>query len=44
MKLKVLLHAPATAEFGDATSALKVGNELWVGTYMGDRVAIVPAP
>jgi hypothetical protein len=44
MKLKVLLHVPATAAFGDATSALKVGNQLWVGTYMGDRVAIVPAP
>jgi hypothetical protein len=44
MKLKVLMHVPATASFGDATSALKVGNELWVGTYMGDRVAIVPAP
>jgi hypothetical protein len=44
LKLKVLLHVPATAEFGDATSALKVGAELWVGTYMGDRVAVVPAP
>jgi len=44
MALKVLLHVPATPSFGDATSALKVGNQLWVGTYMGDRVAIVPAP
>ena len=44
MALKVLMHVPATEAFGDATSALKVGNELWVGTYMGDRVAIVPAP
>ncbi len=44
MKLEVLLHVPATASFGDATSALKVGNELWIGTYMGDRVAIVRAP
>ncbi len=44
MKLNVLTHVPATDAFGDATSALKVGNELWIGTYMGDRVAIVPAP
>ena len=44
MTLKTLLHVPATEAFGDATSALKVGNEFWVGTYMGDRVAIVPAP
>ncbi|HEY5411030.1 MAG TPA: hypothetical protein VIJ94_09930, partial [Caulobacteraceae bacterium] len=43
MTLKTLMHVPATASFGDATSALKVGNRLWVGTYMGDRVAIVPA-
>ena len=44
MKLQVLTHVPATESFGDATSALKVGNEMWIGTYMGDRVAIVPAP
>jgi len=44
MKLDVLLHVPATEAFGDATSALKVGKELWIGTYMGDRIAIVPAP
>ena len=44
MKLQVLTHVPATEAFGDATSALKVGKELWIGTYMGDRVAIVPAP
>jgi hypothetical protein len=44
MKLTTLLHVPATEAFGDATSALKVGSELWIGTYMGDRVAIVPAP
>ena len=44
MRLTTLMHVPATEAFGDATSALQVGRELWVGTYMGDRVAIVPAP
>jgi hypothetical protein len=44
MKVRVLLHVPATEEFGDATSALRVGDEIWIGTYMGDRVAIVPKP
>jgi hypothetical protein len=44
MQLTTLMHVPATGSFGDATSALKVGNELWIGTYWGDRVAIVPAP
>ena len=43
MKLTTLMHVPATAAFGDATSALEVGKDLWVGTYMGDRVTIVPA-
>jgi hypothetical protein len=44
MKVRVLLHMPATDEYGDATSALRVGDELWIGTYWGDRVAIVPKP
>ena len=44
MSLKTLMHVPATPAFGDATIALKVGKDLWVGAYMGDRVAIVPAP
>ena len=44
MILTTLMHVPATEAFGDATSALQVGKELWIGTYMGDRVAIVPAP
>ena len=43
MKLTTMMHVPATASFGDATIALRVGKDLWVGTYMGDRVAIVPA-
>ena len=44
MTLSTLMHVPATEAFGDATSALKVGKELWIGTYMGDRVAVVPWP
>lgn len=27
----------------DASTALRVGNELWVGTFSGDRLAILPA-
>jgi hypothetical protein len=26
--------------FGAGTTALKIGNELWIGTFWGDRVAI----
>ncbi len=30
--------------FGGGTVALEVGNTLWVGSYRGDRIAIVPKP
>ncbi len=30
--------------FGGGTVALEVGDKLWVGSYRGDRIAIVPAP
>jgi hypothetical protein len=32
----------ATFRFG--TVAVEVGNELWIGSYQGDRIAVVPAP
>jgi DNA-binding beta-propeller fold protein YncE len=32
------------SDLRDASSALRVGDEIWVGTYGGDRLAIVPAP
>lgn len=41
MTLTPVLRVPGTASFDDATSALQVGRELWIGTYRGDRVAIV---
>jgi len=28
--------------FGGGTVALEVGDALWVGSYRGDRIAIVP--
>lgn len=30
--------------FGGGTVALEVGDDLWIGSYRGDRIAIVPAP
>jgi hypothetical protein len=30
--------------FGGGTVALEVGNKLWIGSYRGDRIAIVPNP
>lgn len=34
----------AGAAMQGASSALKVGGEIWIGTYAGDRVGILPAP
>jgi hypothetical protein len=39
------IHAQDDAPgFGGGTVALEVGNKLWVGSYRGDRIAIVPKP
>ena len=33
---------PNTLEFSGGTVAIQVGRELWIGSYRGDRLAIVP--
>jgi len=35
---------PDSAAFGGGTVALEVGDDLWIGSYRGDRMAIVPRP
>jgi hypothetical protein len=38
------IHAqPENPAFGGGTVALEVGDSLWVGSYRGDRILIVPA-
>jgi hypothetical protein len=38
------IHAQDDAPgFGGGTVALEVGDKLWVGSYRGDRIAVVPA-
>ncbi len=44
MRVTPLLHERGTLAFSDATAAIRVGRDYWVGTYRGDRVAIVAAP
>ena len=44
LKVTPVLHVAGTDVFSDATTALQVGNELWIGTYKGDRVAYVRLP
>jgi hypothetical protein len=33
---------PATERFFSSTAALQVGNEIWIGTITGDRIARYP--
>ena len=41
LKVAPVLRIPGTVAFSDATTALRVGDVLWIGTYKGDRVAWV---
>lgn len=34
---------PAHADFSNATMALKVGDEVWIGTFSGDRIGVASA-
>lgn len=44
MKLTPVAHVKGTLAFSDATVGLRVGRDLWVGTFRGDRVAVLRAP
>jgi len=39
MQDNVLASSPAQKHFSNITMALEVGNELWIGTFAGDRIA-----
>ena len=39
MQTKVLASSPAQQHFSNVTMALEGGNELWIGTFAGDRIA-----
>jgi hypothetical protein len=39
MQSKVLASGPADENFSNITMALPVGDELWIGTFAGDRIA-----
>jgi DNA-binding beta-propeller fold protein YncE len=44
LKITELINQPNTQTFASGTVAVPVGNELWVGSFRGDRIAIFPAP
>ena len=44
MAVAPLVKEPGYAEFEGGTSAVQVGNTMWIGTYRGERIAYRPAP
>jgi hypothetical protein len=44
LAVREVVNRPDTKEFGAGTAVLEVGKDLWVGSYRGNRIAIIPAP
>jgi hypothetical protein len=44
LAVRQVVSQPDTREFGAGTVVVEVGDKLWVGSYLGNRIAIVPAP
>lgn len=42
LSIRPLLDEPGSAAFGGASAAIQVGNELWLGTFSGSRIARYP--
>jgi sugar lactone lactonase YvrE len=38
-----VIREPVKPAFGAGTVAVEVGNQIWVGSFLGDRIAIFPA-
>jgi len=43
LKITELINQPNSESFASGTVAIPIGNDLWVGSFRGDRVAIFPA-
>jgi hypothetical protein len=43
LKVTEFINQPNSPQFGNGTVAVQVDNELWVGSFQGDRIAIFPA-
>jgi hypothetical protein len=44
LAVRDLMTRPDDATFAGNTTAIEIGKDLWLGSYRGDRIAIVPAP
>jgi hypothetical protein len=44
LEVRDVVSQPDTPAFGAGTALVEVGDVLWVGSFRGNRLAIVPAP
>lgn len=44
LAVREIVRRPDTPEFGAGTAVAEVGSDLWVGSYRGNRILIIPAP
>ncbi len=42
LSVKEIVRRPNSEAFGAGTVAVEIGNQLWVGSFRGDRIAIIP--
>lgn len=43
LEVRDIVSQPDTPAFGAGTAVAEVGDRLWVGSFRGNRIAIVPA-
>lgn len=44
LKVTEVVNRPNAPEFGAGTVAVQIGREIWIGSFRGDRILVVPAP
>jgi hypothetical protein len=44
MTVRQVLRRANDASFTGGTTAVEVGNSLWIGSFQGDRIAVLPTP
>jgi hypothetical protein len=44
LAVREVVSQPDTAEFNAGTALVEIGDKLWVGSFRGNRIAIIPAP
>ena len=44
LEVERIFEHPSMEGFVASTTGIQVGNELWLGSQRGDRIAVAPAP